>query len=293
MKNIFSFLFLFMIVNTSVAQSNIDSILDFTLSYRGLTRDDITIPINFDKEKSPTNDSKLLLPIVKDIMTDPMNSFAFMDSVMQISNLDLIPLLEKIYRLKEDDSFVIQEQNYNLKENTFESLGESLIKEVKSRRKSAGKITDNFSSDEKLFLQNNLLSIIGESENEDNNNSDIFKFNKARDSSIAVSKRTMDILNKDAIITGVNDRVYDAEYCYKLYKYLSEKINSFDSGNEDEINNDEATGSFLYYYNRGGIRIAIGGNGKNIYTGHFDFIIDIGGDDVYNIDNETSDIFKK
>ena len=49
------------------SQENIRSILDLTLSYRGLDNNDITIPINFDKEKSPTNNSKLLLPAVKEL----------------------------------------------------------------------------------------------------------------------------------------------------------------------------------------------------------------------------------
>ena len=64
-------------------QQSIDQILDQTLSFRGLTREDITIPINLDKEKSPRNDAKLLLPVVKDLMQEPLRSFGFMDSVIQ------------------------------------------------------------------------------------------------------------------------------------------------------------------------------------------------------------------
>ncbi len=98
MKNILTLLLLLIQINISFSQDNIDPIIDFSLSYRGLTRDDITIPINFDKEKSPTNDSKLLLPLVHDIMKEPMKSFGFMDRVSNLSEheLDYI-LLKKIF----------------------------------------------------------------------------------------------------------------------------------------------------------------------------------------------------
>ncbi|MBK7158972.1 MAG: hypothetical protein IPH77_10525 [Ignavibacteria bacterium] len=47
------------------------------------------------------------------------------------------------------------------------------------------------------------------------------------------------------------------------------------------------SGNFYFYYDKDGIRIAIGGNGKNTYTDKFNFIIDTGGDDVYDIENDT------
>ncbi|MBK8554196.1 MAG: hypothetical protein IPL53_25370 [Ignavibacteria bacterium] len=65
-KSLFCIIIFTAFVNISYSQQlGIDSILNFTLSYRGLSPQDITIPINFDKEKSPRNDSKLLLPVVK------------------------------------------------------------------------------------------------------------------------------------------------------------------------------------------------------------------------------------
>ncbi|MFI5145470.1 MAG: HEAT repeat domain-containing protein, partial [Ignavibacteria bacterium] len=46
-------------------------------------------------------------------------------------------------------------------------------------------------------------------------------------------------------------------------------------------------GNTLYYYNNN-IKIVIGGPGRNTYVGKFDLIIDIGGDDSYYIDRDTT-----
>jgi hypothetical protein len=82
-------------------QQDINTILDKTLSYRGLTRQDITIPIDFyaSGEKSPTNDSKLLLPLVRDMMISPLPSIKpgspmpitmdLMDDLLKLKDLDL------------------------------------------------------------------------------------------------------------------------------------------------------------------------------------------------------------
>ncbi len=276
----------------SFAQQSMDSILNYTLSYRGLTRNDITIPINFDKDKSPTNDSKLLLPIVRDLMKNPLQSFGFMDNVMEFKNLNLIALLEQIYKLKNYNSILPYDSIINIKENGYEELGELLISFAKERRLSSQKLTGNFNNGEKQFLQKNIFSIIGKTDSDDNNNMDIFKFNRARDSATEISKKTMDILSKDKIRNGSNERIGDAEYCFAMYEYLKSKLKYFSNDDEEEFNNEHVQGKFLYYHDQDGIRIAIGGGGKNVYNGHFDFIIDIGGDDIYNINRETDDIFK-
>ncbi|HMS33374.1 MAG TPA: HEAT repeat domain-containing protein [Ignavibacteria bacterium] len=269
----------------SFSQQNIDSILNFTLSFRGLTQQDITIPINFDKDKSPTNDSKLLLPVVRDIMKDPMRSFGFLDSVNLIKDLDLILILERLYKLRNVESTFINKIVIN--DNVSP---EQILSFVKERNNFRQKLIADISKPDRDFLNKNLFSIIAETEDDNGANSDIFKFNKARDSSIAVSKKTMEVLSRLISNNELNYGIHDAEYCCLLYTALKEsKIKFSDSEFE---NNNHINGDFYYYYDQNGIRIAIGGKGKNIYTGHFDFIIDLGGDDVYNIERETNDLFK-
>ena len=282
------------------SQQNIDTVLDFTLSYRGLTRDDITIPVNFDKDKSPRNNAKLLLPVVKDLMQEPMKSFGFMDSMMVLKDLDLYTLFQSL-PLFESNSFVTDDlgneffRYISLEEyyNNFEKLIKEIRKTLIEKRSKSKYLLKPLTQDEINYLEKNLMSLISESENESGDNSDIFRYNIARDSSIAVSKKTLDILSKINPI-GISDLVYDLRnlgFVSKLYKLLGDN-KPFADRKVSKISNDNVQGSFLYYYDKDGIRIAIGGKGKNIYTGHFDFIIDLGGDDVYNIDRETDDLTK-
>lgn len=267
-----------------LSQDTQNSILKFTLEARGLTENDITIPLNFDKEKSPTNDAKLILPEVKNLMKSPLGSFGFLDSVSSLQNKDLMNILKEL--------FIMGNFNPDLKRNaglTFSGdpgqLTDFIVKFCSEKKSSSEKLLSNFSKDELKFLSVNLMSVISETENEDNNNTDIFRFNKARDSSIAVSKRTLDILNRESVFDFTAHCLNDAEIVYDLYELLSSAKISF--SDEEFISNEFVNGNFYFYYDKNGIRIAVGGKGRNTYTGKFNFIIDTGGDDVYDIENDA------
>ena len=301
MKISLIFLITIISINISFSQDSIISILDFTLNYRGLTRDDITIPINFDKDKSPTNDSKLLLPVVRDIMKDPLRSFGFMDSISKLSFLSSDSITYSLVKLMFPDSEFPKKMNFYKSIFIFtsfptkaEELNVALIDFVKRKQSFSKLFQKTLSKDEFTFISKNLLSIISESDSENGDNSDIFKFNKARDSSMAISRKTLDILSKLNTKAFTDSLITEFYYTKVFYLGMIREINNsiFDNSNEEEIFNDHIQGDFLYYYNEDGIRIAIGGKEKNIYTGHFDFIIDLGGDDVYNIDRGSKDLFK-
>ncbi|MEO8665259.1 MAG: HEAT repeat domain-containing protein [Ignavibacteria bacterium] len=292
----------------SPAQQSIDSILNFTLSYRGMTRSDVTIPINFDKDKSPRNDSKLLLPVVQRLMMDPLQSSGWMDSLSELSNRELDHLLIKTFfdftslSMEYNNSMHIPFYEKNILSYSeagviqtpvkLNQVALSIIENLKLVKQNDAKLFKVFSEEEISFLRKNLLSIFAGSESEEGNNSDIFKFNHERDSSISISKRTLDILNKvnrnSVFINSWKDFVFANEVFHWFVNFNKAHKNY----NFEYIKNENIDGEFLNYYDEDGIRIAIGGKGKNIYTGHFDFIIDLGGDDVYNIDNESKDIFK-
>jgi len=300
MKNIYNLFLLLGLINSSFAQDNLNSILDFTLNYRGLTRDDITIPINFDKEKSPTNDSKLLLPVVRDIMKDPLRSLEFMDSLSKLAFLSSDSITYSLVKLIYPGFEFPRKINFYKLIFIFTSMTEAehlygpLLNFVKRKQSLEYLFLKSLSREEFSFLTNNLLSIISETDKENGTNSDIFKFNRARDSSIAVSRKTLDILSKINTKVFIDSLISDFHYTNAFYLDLIRKVNNsiFDNANKEEIFNEHIQGDFIYYYNEDGIRIAIGGKGKNIYTGHFDFIIDLGGDDIYNIDKESKDLFK-
>lgn len=277
---IFFILMLFCCYVSAAAQYSSDTVLNYSLSFRGLTAEDITIPVNFDKDKSPVNDSKLLLPAVQELMVNPLKSSAFQDSLVIFLKTDFISAVKKLYNLK--NQFPVSPLiKYKIPTDDPSAVGNSILSFVKEKIAGYKNILSLFTANELSYLNENLLSLISESENDDGNNTDIFKFNRARDSSIAVSRRTLDILNKKEVTEKVNAMLSDAGFCFDFYESLNES--SFDSYETEHISNKYAEGDFYFYYDRDGIRIAIGGKGKNIYKGRFDFIIDTGGDDVYDL----------
>jgi len=263
------------------AQQDVNSLLDRTLSYRGLTREDITIPIDFyaSAEKSPVNDSKLLLPLVRDMMINPLRSMTWLDSLDQYLGIDAIRLLF--------NNMLNQQLKINLIDCAYpyepDELGKFLVNQITQERKWYNYPSTAFNKEEIKFLRENLFSILEGSEDDDGSNLDIFKYNVQRDSSIAISKRIMDILSKiNMSDVSVNSMNLASTYFCLLSSLGHDKIYLAPLISYDI---DDIEGDFYFYSEKNNIRIAIGGPGKNIYTGHFDFIIDIGGDDVYSIDN--------
>jgi len=265
------------------AQQDVNSMLDHTLKYRGLTRQDITIPIEFFSaaEKSPTNDSKLVLPLVRDMMVNPLRSMTWLDSVSELTELQLHYLAEKLFKFDDCSIPVLYPYPIILIGN-INVITSEILKFMQDIKLNEKHILSNYSKDELFFLNKNLLSIFEDSENDSPANFDIFKFNEARDSSIIISKKTMDLLARRDKNTIFEKSLVDLDFCYQIYDFMKTQKNLSDK--LQHINNKYVQGDFYYYYDEGGIRIAIGGPGKNIYTGKFDFIIDIGGDDIYNID---------
>lgn len=276
--------------NILTQQRDINSLLDQTLRNRGLTREDITIPIEFfsTAEKNPTNDVKLTLPLVKDMMTNPLRSETWLDSVGSWDNLEIEKLTLHCFEIADYNIKQLWLLQILIRDETF---FESLNREIKEiNNNSSELIHKSFNHDQSVFVNKNLLSIFEESDDDNGSNSDIFKYNNIRDSSIITSKTVLDLLNNISIDDIVKNSQYAFSVCYSIYSDL--KINSdkrIKFEGSEKINNKFIQGDFYYYSDEDGIRIAIGGPGKNIYTGKFDFIIDLGGDDVYNIDKPKND----
>src|SRR4030095_1485965 len=101
LTKLFAVCMVFSGLNAFCQDRNINVFLDYTLKYRGLTRQDITIPIEFftSAEKSPTNDAKLMLPLVKDIMINPLRSMTWLDSISALNEKDLTETVKEMFRL--------------------------------------------------------------------------------------------------------------------------------------------------------------------------------------------------
>jgi len=297
MKKLLFIISLVLICSNAISQQrDIKTLLDQTLRNRGLTREDITIPIEFfsTAEKNPTNDVKLTLPLVKDMMTNPLRSETWLDSVSEWDD-NSIPDYE-CFRMLDSNFFPLP--IIYIIQGRFSQVIDEVISRIKDKRNFQTKLLSKLTIEERSFLVKNLLSIF-EEEDLDDNNFDILKFNKSRDSSIITSKTTLDILSKldikNTFKYNVDDLAYynlligklrknNVEY-FEGKKYFNDTLmDFFDYKNLKRIENSSVQGDFYYYSDEDGIRIAIGGPGKNIYTGKFDFIIDLGGDDVYNIE---------
>jgi len=311
------YLFLIIIFQQLVfAQRDINTLLDNTLTHRGLTRQDIIIPIDFfgAAEKSPTNDAKLLMPLVRDMMINPLRSMTWIDSISTLSDeVDKWDLYSKLLFMSFNIPLM---RNFTTTDRYIITIGETAMerlifnnnpvdhrpdpldvflnntrqkcKELKEFRNSLLKI---YSKDEIDFLNRHLLSIFEESGDDVPSAFDIFKYNEARDSLIWVSKNVMDLLSKmnmSELVAYIGKGLTEYEVLKDESQWLLGKIDDL-----SYFRNKYVHGDFIYYGYENGVRIAIGGPGKNIYTGMFDVIIDVGGDDVYDIENENNSLDKR
>src|SRR4030095_13849447 len=176
----------------------------------------------------------------------------------------------------------IHENNFSNKINDLLGMMEEHYWKTVKREKEILKV---FSGDELIFLRKNLFSLLEESDNDDGSNFDIFNYNRQRDSSLATSKKTMDLLSrlgKDKISNAALSNFY---FCYELFKYVTK--------HKDELNRYYDTfrtpNKFGVTIELNDKKIIIGGKENNIYKGDYAFIIDLGGDDIYNIENKNSE----
>jgi len=271
-------------LNGVYAQDNLNSALDYTLSYRGLTREDITIPLELytPGEKSPTNASKLLLPVVREIMLSPLTSFQFLDSIGELSSLNLDQLVERAFSLISYTGRVpIPAYYFTNNVNDLLDLLEIRIHEANENQK---KLMKPLSKDDVSFLEKNLLSIIEETDKDDPSNMDIFKFNAARDSSFAISKRTLDLLDKLNRELIYKYSIQDLDFFHNLFLYVSANakyLNKyFEYGPNGNYPNRFGATQFVNKRN-----IIIAGTEDNVYEGDYALIIDLGGNDVYRLRN--------
>ncbi|MCB0722191.1 MAG: hypothetical protein KDC42_07795 [Ignavibacteriae bacterium] len=295
MKRFFLVLFVsYVITNPLYSQTITNPIYD-AIKYRGLTPGDISIPLNFS-DTTATNNNRLLLPIVERLMKNPLEYDGWVDSVATFTGMDI----DKIFY------FMFQQNGYYQpwgesrtsfphivinfdggKASPSESIN-GLLNFVKEENEYQTSLLSKLTEKEKTFLRSNILSIISEDNYSiEGYTTDIFKYNIVRDSSTAISKYTMDLLTK---------LIYKKELYWQSYNTLSSLFgwyndfirnkNDYIEAETKNLNTKEIKGDVYEYYNKDGIKIAIGGTGDNVYTGDFDFIIDFGGNDTYNMENE-------
>ncbi len=271
MKKAIIFFILSLIFSNIFFAQIIPQVLDKATRFRGFTKEDFTVPLDTTDQPN-TNQCKLILPIVYNLMTNGSSSFDFMDRVMSYKDLELKNLILQLFKdINYYSEPVINSYSYSTDIN---SLGAMLVERIKLEHERENMLLGSFTPEEIEFLQKNIMTYFVSSDPNDSSMTDIYKLNQSQDSADAAAKRTLDILSKidkDEVFSYSMD---DFIFYYGLYKYLDENKNSF--GSDKDI---------IYTYDKDGIRIAIGGNGHNFYTGKYDLIIDLGGDDEYKIDS--------
>lgn len=280
---------LYFSIDLSAQQQDINSILDLTLSYRGLSREDVTIPFD-TADRINTNQCKLILPIVYNIMKDPLSSMSFLDTVMNYKNLDLNDLVYTMFKdINYSEEVTIHKLFYSYAFPTdLPSLVNMLAGKIKESHENENKLLKCFTNEELKYLQNNLFSLFINSDQNAPENFDIYKLDAAEDSSNVISKRTLDILSKVDTKMIYENSVSDFLFYYQLYKFIDENKNNLHNRVSGDVEDKNVQGDVLYNYNKDGIKIVIGGFGRNTYIGKFDLIIDLGGDDAYYIDRDTT-----
>ena len=180
-----------MLAVTSVSYSQANSTFEKGLEMRGLTKNDITIPVNFDEAAASRAGFKLILPFVKDLMQNPLKSFSFPDTLLTYSRLKTDDLVLQLFSLLD----------YRLSQNPIRQLSytnnpELILLNYLSAYRSKTSPLSEFTKDERDFLKRKILSAIADADDDKGNNTDIFKFNAGRDSSISNAKKTIELLNK-------------------------------------------------------------------------------------------------
>jgi len=273
---------IYVLTGATFSYSQFNSSLELGLEMRGLTRDDITIPVNFNEASSSRAGFKLILPVVKEFMINPLKSFSFPDTLLAYAQLTPEELVLRLFGLidfKPSNSRISKLSSVN---NPQESVS-NFFKDYISKK---SPLTD-FTIEERNFLNKKVLSAMSDADDDKGDNTDIFKFNAARDSSIANSKRTIELLNRtDKKV--LYQKCYD-ELRFFLLLFEQSKNGRFKKLLDDSYYSEEENidGDLCYYFEEEGLRIAIGGEGPNRYDGHFDMIIDLGGNDVYNLTKGT------
>lgn len=274
-------LFSFLLASTAKSQELYGGCFDRSLAMRGLSPSDLSIPVNFDDEMSARAGFRLIIPLVRDMMQDPVKCFAFPDSVLTLSQLsaysfavEMFQMLNVTLRAERNESKMISESK---------SLSE-LLKDFMKSRKKQGDALDVYTEQEKEFLKTKIMAVMSDAEDVRSDNTDIFAYNRSRDSSIAVSKSVIELLNK-----ADRDRLYQRcidDLCFMSGVYEALRSGKFTSAFQASGSESETgiSGGVSYISLSGGIRIVIGSKEDNRYKGHFDIIIDPGGNDVYELE---------
>ena len=271
------------------AQTKFDRTIDSVLSLSGLSRNDVSLPFFTNDDKEDFSNHKLLLGKVKESLLNPLNSVNFCNDLKGLRNENFTGILKFLYKILNENLLpqknIINYRNYN--ESSDDKYFEELCRMIKqniSERENLLSIIDETDLD---YLKNNLLEVLLNIGNNNDSAKDIFSYNRLRDSELINTDRIITLLTKINRNKYYTNLLTDAFLFYDLYNYVTQNPGFFKNLKFDSYNNENLKGSFsILKYS--GLEIVIGNTGKNFYHGGFDIIIDLDGNDNYEIDNSVN-----
>jgi hypothetical protein len=244
----------------------------------GLDRNDVSLPFFSNDDKEDFSNHKLILDNVKESLMNPLNSLNFCDNLKELRKDNFNEVMNFLFKTLNDKVSVKKEINHS--ENYFEELCR-LIKQNKDERDIILSVIDETDKD---FLKNNVLEVLLNPGGNSNSATDVFKFNQIRDSGIIKTDKIINLLSRIDRDKYYTNLLFDAYLFNNIYTYANNNPGFFNSLKYKEYNNENLKGSFsILKYS--GLNIIIGDTGRNVYRGSFDIIIDLGGNDLYELDN--------
>ncbi len=271
------------------SQTVFNRTIDSVLSLSGLSRNDVSLPFFTNDDKEDFSNHKLLIGKVKESLLNPLNSVNFCTDLKELRDENFTSILNFLFKILNENLLpqknIINYRNYNESSGNkyFEELCR-LIKQNIIERENLLSVIDETDLD---YLKNNLLEVLLNIGNNNDSAKDIFSYNRLRDSELINTDRIITLLSKIDRDKYYTNLVTDSYLFYDLYNYVKYNPGFFKNLKFDSYNNDYLKGSFsILKYS--GLEIVIGDAGKNFYHGGFDIIIDLGGNDNYEIDNSVN-----
>ncbi len=271
------------------AQTRFDNVIDSVLSMSGLSRNDVSLPFFSNDDKEDFSNHKLLLGKVKESLLNPLNSVNFCNDLKGLKNENFTGILYFLFKVLNENLLpqkdIINYRNYNESSGYkyFEELCRLIKQNIGERKNLLGVIDETDFN----YLRNNILEVLLNTENDGASAKDIFKYNLLRDSGLINTDKVITLLSKIDRDKYYTNLLTDAYLFYDLYNYVSNNPGFFKNLKFDSYNNENLKGSFsILKYS--GLEIVIGDTNKNFYHGGFDIIIDLGGNDIYEIDNSVN-----
>jgi len=272
------FLIIFSAFGVLEAQTNFNQTVDSVLLMSGLNRNDVSLPFFSNEDNEDFSNHKLLIGQVKESLLNPLNSVSFTDKLKELKNENFYGVLNFLFKIL-NDKLSVKKDIINPK-NYFKELCGFIVRNRIERENLLGVINET----DLNYLKINVLEVVLNPGNNSDAATDIFKFNQARDSGLIKTNKIVDLLSKIDREKYYNNLMSDAYLFYNLYSFVRDNPEFFLNLKYEKLNNKNLQGSFSIL-NYSGLKIVIGDNSRNIYRGDFDIIIDLGGNDIYELDN--------